>query len=132
MARPAFATAPVVKRSSSSPEACHIPSSRGICCRNPASVKVENIIKPTLTGFGDEKKSINRPIVNGTLSDTAADISSNPIAINSGFFSGFAKATILENDEMPCGLFEKILDNIDEGRCVDCDSGVFVISAALS
>ena len=54
----------------------------------------------TLTGLALEKKSINLPIVNGTLIDTALDTESSAIATPSGFFSGIARATILRNEEV--------------------------------
>lgn len=46
-----------------------------------------------------EKKSINFPIVNGTLSETEADTSSRPTAVVSGFRSAFARDTSFLNDE---------------------------------
>jgi len=56
-----------------------------------------------LTGFVVEKKSINLPMVKGTLMETADDMSSNPIAIVSGFHSGLARATIFRKDDVLCG-----------------------------
>jgi len=79
----------------------------------------------------DEKKSIKRPIVKGILIDTEADINNNPTAINSGFFSGFAKDTILVKDESPCGLFAKILARMDERGLSDSWSEAFSATAAL-
>lgn len=61
-----------------------------------------------LTGFAVEKKSINLPIVKGTLMETADDMSSNPIAIVSGFHSGFARAAIFRKDDALCGAFVAI------------------------
>lgn len=59
------------------------------------------------TGLVVEKKSISLPIVNGTLMETADETNSSPIAWNSGFRSGFAKATIFRNEEADCGDFLK-------------------------
>ena len=51
------------------------------------------------------KKSINLPMENGTLIDTAEETRSKPIAISKGFFSGLAKATIfLKDEELCCGV----------------------------
>ena len=55
-----------------------------------------------------EKKSINLPIVKGTLMETADDMSSNPIAIVSGFHSGLARATIFRKDDALSGAFVPI------------------------
>ena len=59
----------------------------------------------TLTGFSVEKKSINLPMVKGTLIETADEVSNNPIAIVSGFHSGFARATIFRTDDVLSGAF---------------------------
>jgi len=79
----------------------------------------------------DEKKSIKRPIVKGILIDTEADINNSPTAINNGFFSGFAKDTILVKDESPCGLFAKILARMDERGLSDSWPEAFSATATL-
>jgi hypothetical protein len=58
-----------------------------------------------LTGFVVEKKSINLPIVKGTLMETADEVSSNTIAMVSGFHSGLARATIFRKDDALSGTF---------------------------
>ena len=55
--------------------------------------------KRRLTTFVEEKKSINLPTVKGMLIETEEDTRSNPIAASKGFFSGFARDTILPNDD---------------------------------
>lgn len=77
-----------MKRNNSRPEACHNPNPKGIW------------------GFEEEKKSISLPIVNGTLIDTADEISKSPMAIKSGFLSGFARAKIFAKEAEPRGVFE--------------------------
>lgn len=61
--------------------------------------------------------------MNGTLIDTALDTNNSPIAIPSGFFSGFASATILRNDDVvlveSCALEGRKRLHIDLG--VDCE-----------
>ncbi len=52
------------------------------------------------TGFGVEKKSISLPTVNGMDIDTVDETKSKPTAMDSGFRSGFARATILRNEEV--------------------------------
>jgi hypothetical protein len=65
------------------------------------------------------------------LIETVDDTSNRPIAIESGFFSGFASATIFPKDEIPCGLFGKTLDSIDECDFSGLGSGVFMTSVTL-
>ena len=65
-----------------------------------------------LTGLGEEKKSINLPMVNGTLIDTAEEMSNSPMAMSNGFLSGLARAKILRTEEAFCGVLLKI----DAGR----------------
>ena len=45
------------------------------------------------------KKSMSRPMVKGTLMETALETMSRPMAIPSGLRSGFARARILRKEE---------------------------------
>jgi hypothetical protein len=53
--------------------------------------------------LGEEKKSISLPTVKGTLIDTAEEINNSPIAMDSGFLSGLARAKILRKEDTLCG-----------------------------
>ena len=110
IARPAFATAPRVKRSKRRPEACQIERSNGICYTRLQSQSIyqENM----LTGLGEEKKSINLPMVKGILIDTAEEINNSPTAMSNGLLSGLARANILRKEDTFCGVLLKI----DGGR----------------
>ena len=61
-----------------------------------------------LTGLDEEKKSINLPMVKGTLIDTVEDINNSPTAMSNGFLSGFARAKILRKEETFCGVLLRI------------------------
>ena len=107
IARPAFAAAPIVKKNRSRPEACQIERSSGICYtrfQQQSSICKENIH----TGLDEEKKSINLPMVKGTLIDTVEETNNSPIAMSNGFFSGLAKAKILRKDETFWGVLLRI------------------------
>jgi hypothetical protein len=56
----------------------------------------------------EEKKSINLPMVKGTLIDTVEDINNSPMAMSNGFFSGLARAKILRKEETFCGVLLRI------------------------
>lgn len=47
-----------------------------------------------------EKKSINLPIVKGTVIETADEARRRPMAASKGFVSGFARATIFRKEEV--------------------------------
>ena len=64
--------------------------------------------KNILTGFEEEKKSINFPMVKGILMDTAEEINNSPTAMSNGFLSGFARAKILRKEEIFCGVLLRI------------------------
>jgi hypothetical protein len=78
----ALHVAPVVNKIRRAAEACPIDKPNGI------------------SGFVEEKKSINFPIVNGTLIATEEDTSNKPTASSRGFFSCLASATIFRNEEL--------------------------------
>jgi hypothetical protein len=53
---------------------------------------------------------MRRPIVNGTLKDTADETSSRPTATSKGFRSGLAKEMIFLKDEVPVLPFLRRVD----------------------
>ena len=104
IARPALAAAPAENMSNSTADACPSESPNGICYQSSTdafylSLRSFSRAGAELTGLVLVKKSMRRPIVNGTLIDTALDASRRTIAAPSGFFSGIASATIFRNDD---------------------------------
>jgi hypothetical protein len=68
-----------------------------------SSLSFEKLNVEIRTGVEEEKKSISFPMVKGMLIDTEDETKSNPIAIPSGFRSGFAKPTIFRSEEVVSG-----------------------------
>jgi hypothetical protein len=75
--------------------------------------------------LADEKKSINFPIVKGTLMDTEDDTSSKPMACSSGFLSGFARDMILRKEDALWGASGRLKDD-GSLESIDDFSGGFV------
>ena len=102
IARPAFATAPVVNRSSKTAEAWPSDRPKGICYSRVIHVRARvgrmraEVVR---TGVGLVKKSMSLPIVNGTLMETALDTMSSPMAIPRGLRSGLASAMIFRKED---------------------------------
>jgi hypothetical protein len=74
----------------------------------------------------DEKKSINFPIVNGTLMDTEDDTSSRLTACNRGFLSGFARDIIFGKEDALCGASGRLNDDGRRRESIDDFGGGFL------
>jgi hypothetical protein len=74
-----------------------------------------------ICGLVEAKKSISFPTENGMLIETVEDMSSRPMAIDRGFFSGLANATILRKDDE----LDPSLDALSElGKILDSTPGL--------